>query len=486
MPRTPGPRLFQRHQAWFVTYYIPRAQQGLIGRREVTRTLGTHSKRDAVLRMPAVVDRIQRELTVQIDRAAVPISDPASILANAQRYRMLVTAGEITPEAAGEALEHDVDAHLGHYREMDPDTGGQITPETLPALVAHAHRVASDLGFKTLKEWGDERLSEAKAHLALKTHAAKRTALALLVNHFGALRDPRSISVTEAGGFVRERIISNAKWSLRTKESRLQEVREFFNWLDRPEQIGDIANPFRRSAIPRGRQGREKTRRGFAPHELETLLLSDWPMPYLSAVTLIALYSGARLEEICACATADLIGDAQAFNVRKAKNSNSVRVIPLHPIVQPLAKKLRDTSWDGFLLSGLKVEQGSGKRSHRVTVAFGQWKRRIGLTDPQTVFHSFRNTFITAAERAGLHREQVSQLVGHAPQSMGARYVDSPELQRLSEFMAMISHGSRIDSIATALANAHAGNAAKEDFKAQSYRPVPSSIAHLFVKPSYE
>lgn len=42
-----------------------------------------------------------------------------------------------------------------------------------------------------------------------------------------------------------------------------------------------------------------------------------------------------------------------AFRVMDAKNTNSVRYVPIHATIAPMVSQLLATSCDGFLISGL-------------------------------------------------------------------------------------------------------------------------------------
>ena len=483
MARTPGPTLRLNGNTWQIRFYVSQSDQGRVGKTEILRSLKTRDKREAQHRMAAATVAIQREILSLRTGNAPPASDPQSLIFHAETYRKRVDAGEMSTEDAAEWAWQDEQATLAHHGKTDPETGECIIPDTLSETITQAYRIATDPKFKTLKQWTDLRLMSAKRNRSGKTFAAKRLPLRILCEHFGPSCDPRTISGEAAAEFFDAKIAEHPTWSCSTKGNHLSQIKEFFNWLDGKLGTDGFNNPFRKQRVKQGSQGKEKSRRGFTSKELETLLLSDLPMPYLSALVVLALYSGARLDELCA-RTVDEVGDGGvSLRISTAKNSNSVRTVPMHPIVQPLVRVLCATSFDGFLLSGLRAGGAGNKRSHRVTYVFTQWRHALGIAGKDTVFHSFRNTFITASASAGLHREQVNQLTGHASQSEGARYMDNPEFDKLAGYMAQVTHGDRIDTLARALVAAHTGNPKRPAFMAQSLKPVPSPIAHLRERP---
>ena len=79
--------------------------------------------------------------------------------------------------------------------------------------------------------------------------------------------------------------------------------------------------------------------------------------------------------------------------------------------MRELIKDLKDTSQDGYLVSGLS-EDKDGKRSGAIGKRFGRLKTHLGF-EKRYVFHSFRKTVVTLLEQAGISENLAADIVGH-------------------------------------------------------------------------
>jgi len=70
----------------------------------------------------------------------------------------------------------------------------------------------------------------------------------------------------------------------------------------------------------------------------------------LRALSIIALYSGLRIEEICQLKVQDVNED---FDIKQGKNQNSIRVVPIHSALIKLVNRLKAISPDGYLIPNL-------------------------------------------------------------------------------------------------------------------------------------
>lgn len=196
-------------------------------------------------------------------------------------------------------------------------------------------------------------------------------------------------------------------------------------------------------------------RRSFSTPELERLmgssLFSSRYRPVggggeaAAWLPLIALATGARLEEIAQLRVDDLILDRQLGPLmritdegegQQLKTESSRRIIPLHPQLinaglLRYAALVRDDRHD-WLFPQL-VADHDGRRGAN----FGKWFQRylrnksgLGISDPAVVFHSFRHTFKTRCRAASIEEEVSDALSGHAPSSVARAYGEMP-LSRL-------------------------------------------------------
>jgi integrase len=160
---------------------------------------------------------------------------------------------------------------------------------------------------------------------------------------------------------------------------------------------------------------------------------------------LIALATGARIEEIAQLRVDDLILDRQYGPLlritdegegQRLKTESSRRIIPLHAqlVNAGLLRYVAIVKEAGhdWLFPEL-VADHDGRRSANFSKWFQRYlrdKNGLGIEDPAIVFHSFRHTFKTFCRAASINEEVSDALTGHAPTSVGRSYGEMP-LSRL-------------------------------------------------------
>jgi len=153
---------------------------------------------------------------------------------------------------------------------------------------------------------------------------------------------------------------------------------------------------------------------------------------------IVALFTGARLEEIGQLDVADVMEEngvkflfihADQSTERRLKNKSSRRKVPIHPRLEELGflefVELRRKQGAVKLFSTLK-EMGGARKDKR-TDAFSKWWRRyteeIGVkTGKQKTFHSFRHTSKRALRNAGVDPSLADAIHGHTNKSISAHY----------------------------------------------------------------
>lgn len=156
---------------------------------------------------------------------------------------------------------------------------------------------------------------------------------------------------------------------------------------------------------------------------------------------LIALATGARLEEISQLRAVDLfIDDTHGPLIRisdegvgqRVKTSSSRRIIPVHP---ELVEAGLLEYWESVMENGHEWLFPDLEPDHdgRRGGTWGQWFSRYlrsrngcGINDRRLVFHSFRHSFKTLCREAGLSEEIHDALTGHASSSVGRSYGHVP------------------------------------------------------------
>jgi integrase len=148
---------------------------------------------------------------------------------------------------------------------------------------------------------------------------------------------------------------------------------------------------------------------------------------YYFWLPLIALYSGARIQEICQLELKDiyekegvLIFDVNADSASKRlKNANSVRVIPVHnylievgvlKYIQALKKHGKKVLFPELN----KNADGREGQSQPASKWFARYKLKHGFqTNRVKVFHSFRHNFINELNKLDVRENIAATIVGH-------------------------------------------------------------------------
>jgi len=214
-----------------------------------------------------------------------------------------------------------------------------------------------------------------------------------------------------------------------TISNHFVKVASFLAWLSQNDLAGyNLSSPLRR--VIRKDRSDSELRAAFTHSDLSALFNNNYYLKrqhrYQSQywIPLLALFTGARLNELCQLDSADIYEvdgiwclDINSKNGKRLKNLSSMRVIPLHTI---LTDKL---SFLDFVKSrkGHKLfpelrqsPVGHGQsfskwfnRTYRKNVGVGQCKERKD-------FHSFRHTFANYFKQSiDVQEFRVSELLGH-------------------------------------------------------------------------
>ena len=123
----------------------------------------------------------------------------------------------------------------------------------------------------------------------------------------------------------------------------------------------------------------------------------------------IGIFTGARIEEICSVKVVDIA--AESFTIKDSKTPSGNREVPIHNRLQDLIKQLKNSSQNGYLLSGLS-EDKDGKRSGAMGKRFGRLKNQLGF-ERRYFFHSSRKTVVTLLDRVGISQNLAADILWH-------------------------------------------------------------------------
>lgn len=176
---------------------------------------------------------------------------------------------------------------------------------------------------------------------------------------------------------------------------------------------------------------------------------------------LLALFTGARLEEMAQLRPHDVVQEAYADSdgqTRKSwfikivevdgehgttvKTAGSERMVPIHSMLEELgftAFVRNQQHAKHARLFHLLKPGGYGRLGNK----WGEWWSRymrgtIGITDERKVFHSFRHTFKDMARHSGVTEGVARQIMGHSGEDVADDYGSGYSLFQLVEGMAKV------------------------------------------------
>jgi integrase len=153
---------------------------------------------------------------------------------------------------------------------------------------------------------------------------------------------------------------------------------------------------------------------------------------------LLALFTGARLNELAPLTAADITTDEATAIVcinikedpdhgRRLKTAGSARTVPVHTELVRIGflrftEQIRSSSGGNGRLFPLLKPGSKGGFGEAWSKWFGRYKRRLGIDNPASVFHSFRHGFKDSARAARISEDLHDALTGHAGPSIGRSY----------------------------------------------------------------
>jgi integrase len=200
-------------------------------------------------------------------------------------------------------------------------------------------------------------------------------------------------------------------------------------------------------------------RREFRPHELKKLLSSplfnkcggEGKEAKIGSMKIrnhkfwlpcVALYTGARLAELCQLETTNLrqegdvwyleittIVDQDDVADKSLKTAGSTREVPVHQVL--IDKGFIDYAQKGGTPYIFDTKFASPEMAAKdYSRWFGRYMSKIGLADATTTFHSTRHNFKTACRMANLQKEVHDFLTGHSPKDVGGKYGSQGRLMK--------------------------------------------------------
>jgi integrase len=216
--------------------------------------------------------------------------------------------------------------------------------------------------------------------------------------------------------------LDSIKAASKTKTQYLNAGNTFWKWAMQndarwKEDFKGAFTPFERHDLPqlKGKAKKDIQRVAYELSEIPKLYAAAQKRETSALADLILLgaYTGARIEELCQLRTENVIDveGVQSFDIVDSKTVAGIRVVPVHPALTALVKRLMEDTNDGYLIPST-ADNKYDRRSEPLGKAFGKMKESLGF-DRFHVFHSIRMTAITQLVRASVAGPIIAELVGH-------------------------------------------------------------------------
>ncbi len=425
---------------WYARFTIPKDRwPDFGGKREVVRTLETRDLKEARQRRSGALRAIEAALSADLaERGLPPLSGgwqpPWQDAALAARAELAAAPDRPRYDADGVEYPSERDDKRDHVHAASE-------------AIAAAHGIAAshqyvDVALGTItpiRGAADRWLAAETPRLAGQTVGQYGRALALLAQFLddeqGQGPAATVLSITGLEYVDRRRAGEFMEWLEQSKDLRRTEGAEalhprtverlhsglngFWKWCIKRGLVKDnpwtgLSSGLKKKAEKLNRKAGEK--RPYEAAELVKLLQADpaagkrktWT--YGAAIfdaMRLALLTGARANEICSLRRCDVIHDGTGIQIDEAvaKTGNSVRAIPLHPLVQGIiaarvAAVPADAGQDAPLFSELRQGGPDGKRSWHFSMEFTKFRRTVLGADDTVDFHSLRRSFGTFYEHA--------------------------------------------------------------------------------------
>ncbi len=407
--------LFLRYRTWSVKKKVPKELQEAMKKTVIVISTRTRDRKEAERRQHEILAKIEQEFERYRnpeDPKLESFRDTVNWLREEQSTN--TWQQELSPEEIA-----DIALSQLYYRYSKGMDVFNIPPEHTK-VIENLRQLAINPEVHQLKEAVQQYLGLKKGSVRASSLIEKEKHLIKFSEWIGPETLLTDIKAIDAGRFLTEfmykqKTKTGEPLSVSTIKKHLSIHKAFFEWA---ESVGMIdRNPFEKTGnkLPRSTTGGSKIKvRAWNESDVITLLqaIKAKNHPKLASITWLAMYTGARGNELAELKVEDVTSWSLKIQ-RETKNENSQRNIPIHSRIKPLIVKLKESSYDGYLISGLTRVGVDKKRFHRLGNDFSEMKSNLGFPKRVKVFHSFRHTLVTRLRDAGETTAKIAGTIGH-------------------------------------------------------------------------
>jgi len=187
--------------------------------------------------------------------------------------------------------------------------------------------------------------------------------------------------------------------------------------IDAPSRLHNLVNEKDDGKVIRNPFTEDDLKIIFAP---ENLPKNGHPEQFWAP--LIALFTGARISEICQLHRIDIVKRNEFYTIsindeeeKRVKSKAGKRIIPIHPILIEIGfvEYMNDMKKFGNQIFPTVKPDIFGYFGKEPSRRWANYSDKIGITDKTKVFHSFRSTANITLIDAGIEEEKRCAFIGH-------------------------------------------------------------------------
>ena len=411
----------KRYNTYFAVLYVPKDVEYIIGKAKFSKSTGTDNLKLA----ESIANVYVMGWKAQIAAARSKSDDP--LIQSAKDIQKLLKSSPA--HLVQDAIEEEV-ARLNQAKKP-------IHAEVFEQIAKGQSKYLEDVA----KDWSKH---EKARGLKEKTIDQMVSDIELLTDQFPTahLITPQSVDL-----WIRH-IAKKGLLSASSVTRIIGSSKNFFKYLQFIKEVPStdsnpfiIPNEYRISNKPNSKSvNKTQSWLPFTPKEIVGLYqLALDESQTLADLILIAMHTGARIEEICSLLCKDVDLHQESIAIVDAKTEAGERTIPIHPYIKVRIEKLIEDSTDDYLLTGL-TKNKYGDRSNAIGKRFGRLKTKQKFSS-RYVFHSIRKTFTTMLENAGIGENLAADIVGHEkPRITYGLYSGGASLEVMREAIMKIAY----------------------------------------------
>jgi integrase len=432
--------LLRKGNAWYFTISIPRPlRHRFLGKAAVWEALGPNKDpaeikcADLVAQWTRGFARMRSDEKLTPEQIKAEIVDTALVRKGAYLDMLAESAtmipgwpGPLEPEekakaqGIADAIRHLVG--LGRIAGVTTTTAEPTRGETISQAAAHM--------FEAMEKEGVSKntIKDSELHVAKFIKAVRDIPLASVT------RDKASDFLDEIdNGGTRNNYVNSLSRLFKSASKRGRFHGENpFEGLRAPKSKGKKRDPFTVEQLQKMFDSR--------PHDIAPVKHSgDSALPWIIR---IGAFTGMRLEEICQLKASDvrteganggslLVFDVHDDGENSTKNDASNRKVPVHSALvrAGLLEYKKALPPDGLLFPGLTRRASKGGKLYALTSGkFRDLLRDLDIKTPRLCFHSFRHLVEQTLRSQGVPQDDIDDITGHAPKSIGRKVYSTAEL----------------------------------------------------------